>query len=127
MYRHRTDEFAHARKLKHDATRIERTKLERRLEKLIHLHFPVPDNEQTEQKKLSIERRKSVFDLDLASLRNMDPSDIWKGVIQSQVLQGNKADTRGVLSFCHSLATHPSRLFSRRAAHRTLARRRQRF
>ncbi|KAF9070664.1 FYVE zinc finger-domain-containing protein [Rhodocollybia butyracea] len=47
-YRHRTDEFIAARKVARDGPgdhtqkRIERTKLERRLEKIIALHFPDP-------------------------------------------------------------------------------------
>ncbi|KAG9318201.1 FYVE zinc finger-domain-containing protein [Chiua virens] len=88
VYRPRTDEFFQARNAKHDTTRIERTKLERRLEKLIHLHFPIQAID--EPKKPSIERRKSsLFDLDIASLKNMDVTDIWKGVVQSQSANGD--------------------------------------
>ncbi|KAF8842514.1 hypothetical protein BDN67DRAFT_899109 [Paxillus ammoniavirescens] len=92
VYRPRTDEFFEARKTKSDATRIERTKLERRLEKLINLHFPIEGNELKEAKLHR--RRSNVFDLDLSSLRNMDASEIWKGVLQSQALQGAKGDIR---------------------------------
>ncbi|KAF8120946.1 FYVE zinc finger-domain-containing protein, partial [Boletus edulis] len=95
VYWPRTDEFAQARRAKHDAIRIERTKLERRLEKLIQLHFPPQTSESKVSKRLSSDRRKSsFFDLDLAKLKNMDASDIWNGVVQSPVLQGAKADVR---------------------------------
>ncbi|KAG8217261.1 FYVE zinc finger-domain-containing protein [Butyriboletus roseoflavus] len=95
VYRPRTDEFSQARKAKHDATRIERTKLERRLEKLIHFHFPVQATESKDVNKPSVERRRSgFFDLDFASLKNMDATEIWKGVLQSQALQGAKGDIR---------------------------------
>ncbi|KIK95737.1 hypothetical protein PAXRUDRAFT_826719 [Paxillus rubicundulus Ve08.2h10] len=92
VYRPRTDEFYEARKTKSDATRIERTKLERRLEKLINLHFPIEGNELKEAKLYR--RSSNVFDLDLTSLRNMDASEIWKGVLHSQALQGAKGDIR---------------------------------
>lgn len=108
VYRPRTDEFSQARKANHDATRIERTKLERRLEKLIHLHFPLQDNESNDTKNTPLERRKSTFfDFDLANLKNMDASDFWKGVVHSQALQGAKGDIRGLLSPSHSFVPHP--------------------
>lgn len=125
--RDRTDEFSLARNAKHDATRIERTKLERRLEKLIHLHFPVQANEANDQKRPPIERRKSTFfDLDLSNLKNIDASDIWKGVVQSQALQGPKADIRGLSSHSRPFIPHLSWLSSCRTTHRTVARRRRR-
>ena len=108
VYRPRTDEFSQAHKAKHDATRIERTKLERRLEKLIHLHFPLQSSESKEAKKLAMERRRSsIFDLDLANLKNMGASDIWKGAVRSQALQGAKADIRGTLSRPPRFVPHP--------------------
>ncbi|KAF8129002.1 hypothetical protein EV363DRAFT_389387 [Boletus edulis] len=55
VYWPRTDEFAQARKAKH-AIRIERTKLERRLEKLIQLHFPPQASESKVTKRLSSDR-----------------------------------------------------------------------
>ncbi|KAF9228723.1 hypothetical protein BS17DRAFT_690658 [Gyrodon lividus] len=94
VYRPRTDEFFEARKAKSDNTRIERTKLERRLEKLINLHFPVVGNESKEAKKTTTEHRKrsTLFDLELT--RHMDVSEILKGVLQLQALQGEKGDIR---------------------------------
>ncbi|KAF9234027.1 FYVE-domain-containing protein [Melanogaster broomeanus] len=96
FYRHRTDEFCAARKAKNDTNRIERTKLERRLEKLINLHFPIEGSELKEARKAATEHRRSstLFDLDLASLRKMDAGEIWKGMLQSQALQGAKGDIR---------------------------------
>ncbi|KAH7889998.1 FYVE zinc finger-domain-containing protein [Phlebopus sp. FC_14] len=95
VYRPRTDEFAEVRKSRTSAGRIERTKLERRLEKLINLHFPM-DGTDTHQMKRGMDQRRSssLFDLDIASLRNMDAGELWKGVLQSQVLQGPKGDIR---------------------------------
>ncbi|KAL4075401.1 FYVE zinc finger-domain-containing protein [Scleroderma yunnanense] len=69
VYRPRTDEFVLARKVKSDAGRIERTKLERRLEKLINLHFPVGEQR----------RASSFFEFDISVIKNVDATDIWKG------------------------------------------------
>ncbi|KAI6129081.1 FYVE zinc finger-domain-containing protein [Pisolithus croceorrhizus] len=95
VYRPRTDEFSLARKTKADSGRIERTKLERRLEKLIHLHFPVNGEESAGPKRIVEQRRaSSLFDLDISSIKNMDAAEIWKGVIKSQAFQGAKNDIR---------------------------------
>lgn len=95
VYRPRTDEFFLARKTKADSGRIERTKLERRLEKLIHLHFPVDGEESAGPKRIVEQRRaSSFFDLDISSIKNMDAAEIWKGVIKSQAFQGAKSDIR---------------------------------
>lgn len=40
-------------------------------------------------------RASSFFDLDLSDLRNVDAGELWRGVIQSQAVQGGKADIRG--------------------------------
>jgi hypothetical protein len=47
-------------------------------------------------------RASSFFDLDLSDLRNLDAGELWRGVIQSQTVQGGKADIRGGygLLFC---------------------------
>ena len=128
LYRPRTDEFSQARKSKHDATRVERTKLERRLEKLILLHFPLQANVPNGDIKPSIERRRSsIFDLDLTSLKNMDATDIWKGVVQSQAFQGAKGDLRGMRPFPLASSLIPACIFSCRAADRPVARRRRGF
>ncbi|KAG6335722.1 hypothetical protein ID866_3364 [Astraeus odoratus] len=97
VYRPRTDEFSLARKVKSDAGRIERTKLERRLEKLINLHFPVEGAEPVVPKRGADQRRSSsFFDVDISNFKNMDAADIWKGVLKSQAFQGAKADIRGI-------------------------------
>ena len=40
-------------------------------------------------------RASSFFDLDFSDLRNVDAGELWRGVIQSQAVQGGKADIRG--------------------------------
>ena len=96
VYRPRTDEFVEARKQSRDAGRIERTRLERRLEKLINLHFPPPGqrkSEASDPRLLQQNRRASSFwDLDL---KNKSASDLWREVVQSQGAQGGKNDIRG--------------------------------
>lgn len=100
VFRIRTDEFAVARKAKCDVGRIERTKLERRLEKLINLHFPI-DGAGPSGLKSTVQPRRasSLFDLDISTIKNLDPTDLWKGVLNSQALQGPKAETRGKYFF----------------------------
>lgn len=104
MYRPRTDEFAEYRRKRADEGRIERTKLERRLEKLIALHFPVENSAEkgvgarkdavsVNGKGRGMEKRRasSFFNLDL---KNVDAGELWKGVLQSQMIQGSNGDTR---------------------------------
>jgi rabenosyn-5 len=107
VYRPLTEEFISARRNHRDVGRVERTKLERRFEKLIALHFSEardidPNNDKVEKEKGNVRsgaadrrRTSSFFDLDLSDLRNMDAGELWKGVLQSQVVQGGKADIRG--------------------------------
>ncbi len=90
--------------------RIERTKLERRLEKLITLHFPVGGHSATDRgKHLRPEgsrRASSLFDLELSDLKRMSLSDatgLWKGVLSSG---GGQNDIRGMISPCHTLRYH---------------------
>ncbi|KAF8889773.1 hypothetical protein CPB84DRAFT_1419349 [Gymnopilus junonius] len=111
LYRSLTDEFLAVRKLKHDGDstsgqkRIERTKLERRLEKLILLHFPhrlISDESKESSKRddrpnlstVGRDKRRAFFDLQ--SLRHLNinnPSDIWKGVVNGG-LDSTKANVR---------------------------------
>lgn len=102
VYRPRTDEFAEYRKKRADEGRMERTKLERRLEKLIALHFPVENSvekgvnvrkDEVSVNGRGVEKRRasSFFNLDL---KNMDAGELWKGVLQSQMIQGSNGDTR---------------------------------
>jgi rabenosyn-5 len=76
-----------------DVGRIERTKLERRLEKLIDLHFS-PNAGKTSQPPVN-RRASSFFDFDMSELKNVDPSGLWKGMLQSQV--SSKSDIRGMV------------------------------
>jgi rabenosyn-5 len=109
VYRPRTDEFSEFRKKRADEGRIEKTKLERRLEKLIALHFPVenPADKSVDAKKaegsvngrgrgLEKRRASSFFNIDF---KNMDAGGLWKGVLQSQMVQGSKNDIRGMHAF----------------------------
>ncbi|KAG7086564.1 hypothetical protein E1B28_002511 [Marasmius oreades] len=83
-YRPRTDEFLAMRRVARHGTendgqkRVERTKLERRLEKLISLHFP----EATDAKPVVLERRlSSIFDVSLDDIKSAGGSALWKGVV----------------------------------------------
>jgi len=101
VYRPRTDEFIEARKLHRDEGRIERTRLERRLEKLIHLHF-TPEEQKSKEKATQASERpsrpnkrlSSIFDMNFSELRSKSASDLWKDVVQTQVTPGNKNDIR---------------------------------
>ncbi|KAI0780731.1 FYVE zinc finger-domain-containing protein [Trametes elegans] len=100
VYRPRTDEFIEARNHSRDVGRIERTRLERRLEKLINLHFPPPGQGKLEaapeQRPMQQNRRASSFwDLDFSDLKNKSAGDLWRDVLQSQAAQGGgKNDIR---------------------------------
>ncbi|KAK0458468.1 FYVE zinc finger-domain-containing protein [Desarmillaria tabescens] len=97
VYRPRTDEFLALRKISRDGVeesgmqkRMERTKLERRLEKLIALHFPVGGRSVAgDEKHLrpgGNRRASSLFDLEFGDLKRMSLSDatgLWKGVLSS--------------------------------------------
>ena len=85
------------RRTRSDVGRVERTRLERRLEKLINLHFPHPD--AVKQKadihgslgvgrpgagggSTTLNRRaSSFFDLDIGSLRGKSAGELWRGVV----------------------------------------------
>ncbi|KAI0332118.1 hypothetical protein GY45DRAFT_1299787 [Cubamyces sp. BRFM 1775] len=99
VYRPRTDEFIEARKHSRDVGRIERTRLERRLEKLINLHFPPPGQrkeESAEHRPMQQNRRASSFwDIDFSDLKNKSAGDLWREVLQTQASsQGGKNDIR---------------------------------
>ena len=88
---HRNGEGPHA------AKRVERTKLERRLEKLISLHFPLPSpnvgngadqvalnpeksgSKTGSQAGASTQKFPSTFDFD--TIKSMDASSIWRSVL----------------------------------------------
>jgi len=98
-------------------TRVERTKLERRLEKLIALHFPIPGEEskvkEGHQEKarpairpLSNENRRASSLFDFQSFRNMninDASDLWRGVVTGTFVDSAKNDIRGSSCFADRL------------------------
>jgi rabenosyn-5 len=95
VYRPLTDDFLEVRRSHRDSGRVEQTRLERRLEKLINLHFgEVTDKRALAQPK-QVKRMSSIWELDIRK-----PGDLWRGVIQSQVVSGSKADLRGV-SLCY--------------------------
>ncbi|TFY83244.1 hypothetical protein EWM64_g770 [Hericium alpestre] len=89
-----TDDFLEARRARRDAGRVERTRLERRLEKLINLHFGTDAEKHAVEKPRQRKRMSSIFDFDIKDLRNLDAGDLWRGVMQSQVAPGSKADIR---------------------------------
>lgn len=91
VYRPLTDEFLEARRSHRDSGRIEQTRLERRLEKLINLHFGEGSDKRAPARSKQVKRMSSIWELDI---RNMGPGDLWRGVIQSQVAPGSKADLR---------------------------------
>ena len=95
MYRPRTDEFAEVRKSKRSTGKIEQTRLERRLEKLINLHFSEPsEKSKTIQPPPVRQRKSSLFDLDFSDLRGKSAGELWKDMINSQA-QNGKNDKRG--------------------------------
>ncbi|KAL0580427.1 carboxypeptidase Y-deficient [Marasmius crinis-equi] len=83
--RPRTDEFLAARRVARDGAesgvgrkRMERTKLERRLEKLIALHFP--DGKEA-RPPVPERRSSSLFDVSLSDLRSASGTNLWKNVV----------------------------------------------
>ncbi|OCH95056.1 hypothetical protein OBBRIDRAFT_788793 [Obba rivulosa] len=102
VYRPRTDEFVGARKSSRDVGRIERARLERRLEKLISLHFPPPELKKQQEKvvqaddrpHLQNKRMSSIFDLDFSELRSKSASDLFREVVTSQGVSGKKNSIR---------------------------------
>lgn len=110
VYRPLTDDFISLRILKHGGEgdekgrkKVERTKLERRLEKLIVLHFSSPSDEDKSKDHISARkqppprnRRASFFDFD--SLKNIsinNSSGLWRGVVSGGLNDGGKQDVRG--------------------------------
>jgi rabenosyn-5 len=83
------------RRSRRDIGRVEQTRLERRLEKLISLHFG--EHADTDKREIArpkqAKRMSSIWELDI---RSMGPGDLWRGVVQNQVAAGGKADIRGL-------------------------------
>ncbi|THH31159.1 hypothetical protein EUX98_g3037 [Antrodiella citrinella] len=97
-----THEYLERRKNGRDESRVERTRLERRLEKLINLHFPHPNavKERSLDPRSSTQNRRqsSFFDLSFNDLRTKSAGDLWKEVVAPQQTPGSKADIRCLLS-----------------------------
>ncbi|KAG8866155.1 carboxypeptidase Y-deficient [Serendipita sp. 405] len=88
VYVQRTDEFLEARRLKRGVAKIEDRRLERRLEKLIDLHFSSSSKPSTPianmpEKPAQPRRQSSFFDFDLSELKGKNASDLWRGVLDS--------------------------------------------
>ena len=93
MYRPLTDEFLEVRRSRRDFGRVEQTRLERRLEKLINLHFGEDSDKGAVARPKQAKRMSSIWELDI---RSMAPGDLWRGVVQNQSTVGGKADIRGL-------------------------------
>ncbi|GBE82073.1 predicted protein [Sparassis crispa] len=101
VYRPRTDDFLEVRKVAREVGRIERTRLERRLEKLISLHFPSEAQKQKEEMTQAVvrpaksnRRLSSIFEFDISNLKGKNASDLWKEMMQAQAPPGAKGDIR---------------------------------
>ncbi len=92
VYRPLTDDFLEVRQSRRDIGRVEQTRLERRLEKLINLHFGEDADKGIAARPKQAKRMSSIWELDI---RSMGPGDLWRGVVQNQVT-GGKADIRGL-------------------------------
>ncbi|KAH9484129.1 Rabenosyn-5 [Psilocybe cubensis] len=113
VYRPLTDEFLAIRRTLHEGDgeggmkRVERTKLERRLEKLIDLHFPRHTFEDGTKESLqpdkrpvlrsSKEARRASSFFDFQTLRNLninDAGDLWRGVVSGSLGDPVRNDIR---------------------------------
>ncbi|KAF8654211.1 hypothetical protein AX16_003737 [Volvariella volvacea WC 439] len=99
VYRLLSDDFLELRRQKRDGDgrkRVERTKLERRLEKLIALHFPDPTSIESpiKEKPASLNRRaSSLFEFDLKNVSVADAGSLWKGMLNA-IESNAKVDIR---------------------------------
>lgn len=120
IYRPLTDEFIALRRTFREGEgeggmkRVERTKLERRLEKLIALHFPYHTSSDGSKEGLDSdirpnivpngrEKRRSSAFFDFQTLRNLninDPGGLWRGVVAGSLGDSTRNDIRGQL--CHA-------------------------
>ena len=103
VYRPLTDDFLAYRKHAREVNKIEQTRLERRLEKLIQLHFPIngPANGTTtkERPMTGVSRRAStLFEIDFGELASKSPSELWRDILENRVnaVTGGKNDIRGM-------------------------------
>ena len=109
IYRPLTDDFLAIRRSIRDGEgdggikRVERTKLERRLEKLITLHFPyhaseMPGGNSKKDLRPSLENRVPSSFLDFRSLRSLsihDASDLFRGIVIGSLSDPTTTDIRG--------------------------------
>jgi rabenosyn-5 len=102
VYRPLTDEFLEARRSRRDNGRVEQTRLERRLEKLINLHFGEDADKRATARPKQAKRMSSIWELDI---RSMASGDLWRGVVQNQGTAGGKADIRGLCFVSNSQRT----------------------
>ncbi|KAF8797914.1 hypothetical protein BYT27DRAFT_7228531 [Phlegmacium glaucopus] len=108
-----TDDFLSARRMKRESEgeggmkRVERTKLERRLEKLINLHFPLQIDsegardglldEKTRPGRSGRENHRASSIFDLQTLKNVnfnDASGLWRGVVSGGLRDTTKMEIR---------------------------------
>ncbi|PPQ77503.1 hypothetical protein CVT25_011300 [Psilocybe cyanescens] len=113
VYRPLTDEFIAVRRILHEEEgnggmkKVERTKLERRLEKLIALHFPHHTHREGLKESIETETRPSLRPMkeprrassffDFQTLRNLninDAGDLWRGVVTGGLGDPAKDDIR---------------------------------
>jgi len=121
-----TDDFLSARRVKREGEgeggmkRVERTKLERRLEKLINLHFPPqPDSEGTRDGPYDEKahpglgghenrRASSIFDIQTLKTVNFnDASGLWRGVVSGGLRDTTKMEIRGWHLFEYDVFSFP--------------------
>jgi len=109
IYRPLTDDFLAIRRSIRDGEgdggikRVERTKLERRLEKLITLHFPyhaseMPRGNSKKDLRPSLENRVPSSFLDFRSLRSLnihDAGDLFRGIVIGNLSDPTTTDIRG--------------------------------
>ncbi|EJD02379.1 uncharacterized protein FOMMEDRAFT_168848 [Fomitiporia mediterranea MF3/22] len=100
VYRPLTDDFLASRKRARDAESLELTRLERRFEKLVDLHFSEENGNTKGKEKLdpapSLGRRASSFLEDWSEFRQKSASELWKSVVESRAAaaNGGKGDIR---------------------------------
>lgn len=102
VYRSLTDDFVSSRCRRRDTERVERMKLERRLEKLISLHFlKPPSDDPPPSNGHHLRRFSSSFDLD--SIKNMDAGSLWRNMVSGR----GKDSLRGSLVTARVTAGDP--------------------
>jgi len=84
VYRIRTDEFAKSRANRGEVKKLESGRINRRLEKIINLHFPPPNASPTLPETLVRSSSNTSFSFkDLGTSRSVTPSELWTSVRRS--------------------------------------------